>query len=50
LLQHKLRAELPCDSPQQTKLVEFCGSHSEVWIQQIDAALDNYLTNKAQIK
>ena len=50
LLQHKLRPDSVSENPLQAKLLELCSSQSEVWIQQVNAALDSYLTNKAAIK
>jgi hypothetical protein len=47
LLEFKLRQDLQSDNICQAKLIEICGSQSEFWIQQVNAALDNYLTNKA---
>lgn len=50
LLEFKLRPDLQSDNVCQAKLLEICESQSEFWIQQVNAALDNYLTNKVQIK
>jgi translation elongation factor EF-1beta len=50
LLEYKLRPDLPSENACQAKIIELCGSQSEVWIQEINAALDNYLSNKVQIK
>jgi hypothetical protein len=50
LLECRLRPEAKAETPLQIKMVKLCTSQTDLWIKEIDQALENYIENKNTIK